>query len=204
MATMKIETSDRGRLVSALSVHGHDDWDEDEIALYADAILDMVDIPLDAQSVAHVVWTMGAGKKHSGCRYDGPDANDGDYTNSCTECEEWLTGIATRVLVDLAQCAFEFAPGVRCQMQAHHDEPYYPYLDYGQYGVYSDILSRGTAHQVHADPPPLPPSNEWTGKERNNSLPSRPTFYVRDAGPLLPGHPPADTPVTTKPRSAKP
>jgi len=79
------------------------------------------------------------------------------------------------------QCEFLFAPGVQCQMEAGHEEPYYPYLDYGQTGWYSDILSRGTEHQVHADPPKLPPRDEWTGKERKDSKPSYPSFFVRDA-----------------------
>lgn len=77
---------------------------------------------------------------------------------------------------DERQCRFEFAPGVRCQMAAGHDEPYYPYLDYGQSGWYSDILSRGSGHVVHADPAPLPPREEWTGAERKDTVESWPVL----------------------------
>ncbi|WP_228164593.1 hypothetical protein [Microbacterium testaceum] len=77
------------------------------------------------------------------------------------------------------RCAFEFAPGVRCQMVAGHEEPYYPYLDRGQYGYYSDILSQGTAHQVLAPALDVPPRDEWTGEERRDSVESWAVF--RDA-----------------------
>lgn len=75
-----------------------------------------------------------------------------------------------------AQCEYEFAPGLRCHMIAGHDEPYYPYLDRGQYGYYSDILSRGTAHELHSAPPRWPPREEWTGNERKDTVPSYAMF----------------------------
>lgn len=53
---------------------------------------------------------------------------------------------------------------------AGHDEPYYPYLDRGQWGEYSNILSRGYEHAVYAPPPPLPPPDEWTGFERSDTV----------------------------------
>lgn len=59
---------------------------------------------------------------------------------------------------------------------AGHEEPYYPYLDYGQTGWYSDTLRRGTPHQVVVDPPEVPPTDEWTGQERRDSLPRWPQF----------------------------
>jgi hypothetical protein len=74
------------------------------------------------------------------------------------------------------QCTFEFAPGVSCQMVAGHEEPYYPYLDYGQTGWYSDILSAGSAHQVVSEAPTVPPRDEWTGRERKGLVPSYPWF----------------------------
>ena len=64
------------------------------------------------------------------------------------------------------RCTYEFAPGVRCERDEGHDEPYYPYLDRGQWGEYSDILSRGTDHIATAPAPELPPRAEWTGLER--------------------------------------
>lgn len=79
-------------------------------------------------------------------------------------------------MTEQMQCAFEFGPGVRCLMVAGHDQPYYSYLDYGQSGEYSDILSRGTPHQVVADPPPVPPRDEWTGEERRDSVQRWPAF----------------------------
>lgn len=79
-------------------------------------------------------------------------------------------------MTEPAQCDYHFAPGVRCLMQKGHDEPYYPYIDRGQTGYYSDTLSRGSAHQVVVDAPPIPPRNEWTGNERRDSLPRWPQF----------------------------
>jgi hypothetical protein len=69
------------------------------------------------------------------------------------------------------QCEFEFAPGVRCMLIATHDEPYYPYLDYGQTGFYSDILTAGTQHAVYAPAKPLPPREAWTGDEPKDTVP---------------------------------
>lgn len=77
------------------------------------------------------------------------------------------------------QCGFHFAPDVRCQMVDGHDQPYYPYLDYGQSGWYSDILSRGTPHQVIAPAPALPPREQWTGNERKDSVQSWTAFRPR-------------------------
>ena len=77
------------------------------------------------------------------------------------------------------QCAYEFAPGVRCMMVAGHEEPYYPYLDCGQWGKYSDILSEGSPHEVLTLAPALPPRDEWTGEERRKDLPSYPVFFSR-------------------------
>lgn len=74
------------------------------------------------------------------------------------------------------QCSFEFAPGVRCQMVAGHDEPYYHYHDRGQTGFYSDTLSRGSDHQVHAPASEVPPREQWTGNERRDSVESWPVF----------------------------
>lgn len=74
------------------------------------------------------------------------------------------------------QCGYHFGPGVRCLMVDGHDEPYYPYLDYGQTGEYSDLLRRGTPHQVVADAPEVPPREQWTGEERRDSLPRWPQF----------------------------
>lgn len=71
---------------------------------------------------------------------------------------------------DEVQCAYEFAPGVRCQVQAGHDEPYYPYLDRGQWGEYSSILSAGSPHLASAPAPPLPPREQWTGHERKDTV----------------------------------
>lgn len=70
---------------------------------------------------------------------------------------------------DSEQCSYEFAPGVRCMKPAGHDEPYYPYLDYGQWGKYSDILNAGSAHLVVSADPAAPPREEWTGNERKGS-----------------------------------
>jgi hypothetical protein len=67
------------------------------------------------------------------------------------------------------RCEFEPTPGVRCELVAHHDEPYYPYLDYGQWGEYSDILSEGWPHVVHWPAQPLPPREQWTGNERKDT-----------------------------------
>jgi hypothetical protein len=75
------------------------------------------------------------------------------------------------------RCVFRFAPGIRCQMEAGHDEPYYPYLDRGQWGEYSDILRPGTPHQVRAPAPTLPPRSEWTGDERRDTVRSYPIFH---------------------------
>lgn len=69
------------------------------------------------------------------------------------------------------QCAFEFAPGVRCMKAAGHDEPYYPYLDRGQWGEYSAILSEGSRHEVVSARPACPPRAEWTGRERRDTVP---------------------------------
>lgn len=74
------------------------------------------------------------------------------------------------------QCGYHFGPGVRCLMVDGHDQPYYPYLDYGQTGEYSDILSRGTPHQVVAPAPEVPPREQWTGQERRDALPRWPQF----------------------------
>lgn len=76
------------------------------------------------------------------------------------------------------QCTFEFAPGVRCQVEAGHDEPYYSYIDRGQTGFYSDILTRGSQHQVVADPQALPNRSEWTGDERKDTVPGYPRFQT--------------------------
>ena len=67
-------------------------------------------------------------------------------------------------------------------MVAGHDEPYYPYLDRGQYGFYSDLLSKGSAHQVLAPAPDLPPRDEWTGDERRDSVESWAVFSGRGLG----------------------
>lgn len=69
------------------------------------------------------------------------------------------------------RCEFIFAPGLRCQVEAGHDEPYYPYLDRGQWGEYSSILSPGSPHQVGAPALPVPPREEWTGNERKDTVP---------------------------------
>lgn len=74
------------------------------------------------------------------------------------------------------QCAYEFAPGVRCQMVAGHDEPYYPYLDYGQSGWYSDVLAAGTRHRVESDAMTVPLREEWTGDERKGTVEGWPRF----------------------------
>lgn len=79
-------------------------------------------------------------------------------------------------MVDQNQCKFLIGPGVRCQMVDGHDKPYYPYLDYGQTGEYSDILRQGSNHKVEYPAPKLPPREEWTGDEqkdcpRNNTFP---------------------------------
>ena len=68
------------------------------------------------------------------------------------------------------QCEFEFAPGVRCALIKGHDEPYYPYLDRGQWGEYGTLLTRGTEHAVFAPPLPVPPRSEWTGDERKDTV----------------------------------
>jgi hypothetical protein len=68
------------------------------------------------------------------------------------------------------QCDYEFAPGLRCHLIAGHDEPYYPYLDRGQTGFYSDILSEGTAHAIFSEVPPRPPREDWTGAERRDTV----------------------------------
>lgn len=75
-----------------------------------------------------------------------------------------------------ARCAFEFAPGVRCEMVAGHDDPYYPYMDFGQAGWYSTELSPGTDHVVHARPRAVPPTEEWTGNERRGAVEQWPVF----------------------------
>jgi hypothetical protein len=82
-------------------------------------------------------------------------------------------------MTDREQCAFEFAPGVRCQMVAGHDAPYYRYLDYGQTGWYSDTLSQGSSHQVTATAPEVPPREEWTGAERRDTVESWPVFAAK-------------------------
>jgi hypothetical protein len=65
-------------------------------------------------------------------------------------------------------------------MEAHHEVPYYPYRDYGQWGEYSATLSRGSAHELHADPPQVPPRDTWTGKEPKDCPSSYPRFFVGD------------------------
>ena len=79
-------------------------------------------------------------------------------------------------MTERMQCGFHFGPGVRCLMVDGHDQPYYPYLDHGQTGEYSNLLSRGTPHQVVEDPPEVPPREQWTGNERRDSLPRWPQF----------------------------
>jgi len=71
------------------------------------------------------------------------------------------------------RCTFEFAAGVRCTLIAGHDEPYYPYLDRGQTGYYSDILSKGTEHSVTAPAKPVPERAAWTGDEPNDTVDRR-------------------------------
>ena len=85
-------------------------------------------------------------------------------------------------------------------MVAGHEEPYYPYLDRGQYGYYGDILSQGTAHQVLAPALDVPPRDEWTGEERRDSVESWAVFRDADwanrtpvdAHPIEQPTPPAD------------
>jgi hypothetical protein len=74
-------------------------------------------------------------------------------------------------VTDHERCDFEFAPGVRCMLIAGHDEPYYAYLDRGQWGEYSTLLGAGTEHAVFAPPQPVPPRSEWTGAERKDTVP---------------------------------
>jgi hypothetical protein len=92
-------TLDRKALESALLTHGPLSWDEHDIGIYADEALDAdADTP---ESMAHIFWTMGANKEHDGCPYapDG-DGSDGDYSNRCAECEEYLTELSRKVLAE--------------------------------------------------------------------------------------------------------
>lgn len=79
------------------------------------------------------------------------------------------------------QCAFEFAPGVRCMKAAGHDQPYYPYLDHGQWGEYSTILSEGSRHEVVSARPVRPPRSEWTGNEGKDTVPDYVMFAPADS-----------------------
>lgn len=88
--------------------------------------------------------------------------------------------------MDEQRCTFEFAPGVRCQMLAGHDELYYPYLDRGQTGEYSHLLSEGSRHEVQANPAPLPDMRLWTDKERRGKVSSYPKFVSDDTFPAPP------------------
>lgn len=88
---------DRAALEHALLVHGSLDWDEHDIGIFADELIN--DSALDSPAAfAHVIWTMGAVKDHEGCRYGGEDANDGDYSNECAECEAYLRELGVRVI----------------------------------------------------------------------------------------------------------
>lgn len=68
------------------------------------------------------------------------------------------------------QCKFMFAPGVQCEKVEGHADPYYPYIDYGQTGWYSTILSQGSDHTLSAPAAELPPRKEWTGNERKDTV----------------------------------
>jgi len=89
----------------ALFEHGPDDWDENDCGIIADAIKELDDFnAIEREHIAHAMWTAGATEPpRKGCRYQGYNAEDGDYDIQCKRCEKYLLILADHVLSALTR-----------------------------------------------------------------------------------------------------
>jgi len=97
---MNSTAPDRILLESVLRSAGPARWDAREIRDCTDELLTVVtdwDDEELAEVVAHVLWVMGAGGDHLGCRYHDGDF-DADYSNECKRCRKRLGKMATHLV----------------------------------------------------------------------------------------------------------
>lgn len=59
------------------------------------AVLEQDDLT-DVHWIAGVLWSMGHGIDHEGCRYADGDG-DADYENGCSTCEKHSLAVAARI-----------------------------------------------------------------------------------------------------------
>jgi hypothetical protein len=93
----------RGALLAAIIANPAEVWDGDAGSMYdpnesvADDLIEYQRTnDLDAETVAHFLWTMGAQAKHPRCPYN--DGGNGDYSCACRTCEKHLVRIGRKVL----------------------------------------------------------------------------------------------------------
>lgn len=82
----------REEIVSVLFAEAQRGWDENDIGIAADAVVEAD----DHDDIAHVLWSMGMGTDHDDCPYaDGE--GDADYSNDCPTCEAHLERVGGRI-----------------------------------------------------------------------------------------------------------
>lgn len=82
----------RDQIVHVLFEEAQRGWDENDIGIAADAVIEAD----ENDDVAHVLWSMGMSAEHEDCPYaDGE--GDADYSNECPTCEAHLERVAERI-----------------------------------------------------------------------------------------------------------
>lgn len=82
----------RDEIVRLLFEEAQTGWDEHDIGIAADAVVEAD----DHDDIAHVLWSMGMSAEHDDCPYaDGE--GDADYSNDCPTCEAHLERVGGRI-----------------------------------------------------------------------------------------------------------
>lgn len=82
----------RDQVVQVLFEEAQLGWDENDIGIAADAVVEAD----DHDDLAQILWSMGMSAEHTGCPYaDGE--GDADYSNDCPTCQVHLDRVAARI-----------------------------------------------------------------------------------------------------------
>lgn len=82
----------RDGIVHVLFDEAQHGWDEHDIGITADAVVEAD----DHDDIAHVIWSMGMRAEHDDCPYTDGEG-DADYSNECPTCEAHLDRVGARI-----------------------------------------------------------------------------------------------------------